>query len=209
MWPILNKILRLPIAIKLLIPVGIIIIISGGYYGLLYRSHQKKLVQLKGEHLRIKAERAEKKIIANNLEKYKAEFAKTKEELNKALVQLPSEKEIPKLLSDISALGSTSGLGFLLFKPSNKEVPIDFYAEIPIEIKVMGNYHEVAVFFDRISRLQRIVNISEVKMENPKNIEGKMILTTSCRAITYKYLSEEERVRIEKERRAAKGKKRR
>jgi len=198
MWPFINKIIRLPLAIKLLIPVGFIIIISGIYYLALYRPHEKKLVQLDAEYKKLEAKRTEKQKIADNLDKYKLEFAKTESDLKRILIQLPSNKEIPNLLSKISALGSASGLEFLLFKPSKSEKLKDFYKEIPIEIKVIGTYHEVAVFFDRTSRLQRIVNISNIKMGGAKNIEGKMILSTSCQAITYRYLDEKERAKLEK-----------
>lgn len=208
MWPIINKILRLPTAMKLLIPVGVIVIISTGYYFLAYRPHQKKLVYLHKEYEKLENKRAEKQNIANNLDKYRAEFAKTEKELKKILVQLPSQKEIPTLLSLISAQGSASGLEFLLFKPSKKETPVDFYVKIPIEIKVMGTYHEVAVFFDRISRLDRIVNVAKIKMDKPKNIDGKMVLTSSCDVITYKYLDEAERAKLEKKKSKNKKKRR-
>jgi type IV pilus assembly protein PilO len=79
---------------------------------------------------------------------------------------LPKDKEIPKLLADISQLGRTAGLDFQTFKPQ-ADVPKDFYAEIPVDIDLVGPYHNVGFFFDQVSRLDRIVSVSNVKMGTP------------------------------------------
>ena len=124
------------------------------------------------------------------MKRFQAEAAKLREELRVAITQLPTSKEIPVLLSNISQLGKESGLEFLLFKPT-AEINKDFYAEIPVEIRVRGTYHNVALFFDKVAKLPRIVNISEVAMDNAKEAFGRWDLTTSCTATTFKFVERE------------------
>ena len=90
-------------------------------------------------------------------------------------ILLPKESEIPKLLTDISALGRNAGLDFLTFKPL-ADIPKDFYAEIPVTINVRGPYHNMGYFFDQVSKLARIVSVSNVKMSSPKKEGGEMLL---------------------------------
>lgn len=98
--------------------------------------------------------------------------------------KLPQTKEIPNLLANITASGQASGLSFLLFEP-RAEVKKDFYAEIPMAIKVSGGYRSVAFFFERLSKLSRIVNIRNIKMR-PEKEAGK--LSTECTAVTYRFI---------------------
>ena len=90
------------------------------------------------------------------------------------------------MLSSISQSGRDAGLEFILFQPlpeRNKE----FYAEIPVSITVKGNYHHVVLFFDKVARLSRIVNIDNIKMSSPTRSDN---LITSCTAITYRFIEE-------------------
>jgi type IV pilus assembly protein PilO len=106
------------------------------------------------------------------------------------MAQLPTSKEIPSLLANISNLGKEAGLEFLLFRPV-PEVTREFYAEIPVEIKVKGTYNDVAIFFDKVGKMPRIVNIAGVTMEGAKETFGKWEITTSCTATTFKFIEKE------------------
>lgn len=97
---------------------------------------------------------------------------------------LPETNEIPSLLTSVSESGQDAGLEILLWQPK-PEVVKDFYAEIPVEMKVLGNYHNVATFFDNVSRLYRIVNVQNVQMKAGQN---ETDLDTSCTAVTYKFV---------------------
>ena len=85
------------------------------------------------------------------------------------------------------AAGRDAGLDFLLFQPK-PETAMEFYAEIPVDITVSGTYHQVAVFFDKVSNLPRIVNIRNIKMAPAGQKESGGILTTACQAVTYKFI---------------------
>jgi type IV pilus assembly protein PilO len=105
---------------------------------------------------------------------------------------LPEKKEIPTLLASVSRSGQDAGLEFLLFQPKNENNK-DFYAEIPVAIEVTGSYHNVALFFDKVARLSRIVNIDNINLTAQKAKEaGKgLSLKTSCTAITYRFIESE------------------
>jgi type IV pilus assembly protein PilO len=104
---------------------------------------------------------------------------------------LPEKEEVPSLLAGISQAGKDAGLEFLLFQPKPESVK-GFYAEIPVDISVSGSYHQVAVFFDKVANLRRIVNIRNIKMtpQGQKDESGE--LTTTCQAVTYKFVESAE-----------------
>jgi len=117
---------------------------------------------------------------------------------------LPESDQIPLLLTNISHAGQDSGLEFLLFEPKlkrkkkrkkkkkkKKEEEKPFYAEISIKMEVVGNYHNIALFFDKVARLDRIVNIKDIKIVPKKESKDTVIeneLLVSCQAITYKFI---------------------
>jgi type IV pilus assembly protein PilO len=187
----LDKIVNLSTTKKIMILIGILFLISGGYYYLFYMSKQKEISELQSKLDQLQSDLIKKQTIARKLVKFKKEVAKLNEDFTIALVQLPNKKEIPTLLSNVSKLGRETGLEFLLFKPM-PEVKRGFYAEIPVDIMVLGNFHKVATFFDRVSRLSRIVNITNLSISDTKTSDREVSLTTSCLATTFKFLEKEE-----------------
>ena len=162
----------------------LIVLVLGQY--LLLPAYEK-LDAKDQEYTKLEQDLNEKKRVAQDPKVFEAKLESVKRDLEIKKAQLPDKKEIPQLLTTISSLGKESGLNFLLFRPK-PEVPKEFYAEIPVEIKVEGSYHEVASFFSRVGNLDRIVNITNVIMEKPKDQGGKMILTTSCLATTFMFI---------------------
>ncbi len=118
------------------------------------------------------------------------EMRKKRKEINTryraALKTLPEQSEIPTLLTNISTAGIESGLQFISFKPGRESV-VGFYAEIPIYMTVRGDYHKVSVFFDKISRMSRIVNVKDISV-SPQNTNKGLVLNTACRAVTYRFV---------------------
>ena len=127
---------------------------------------------------------------ANDLAKFQKEVEASQLDFEIKAALLPKEKEIPKLLKDISALGNNAGLDFISFKPL-ADRPKDFYSEIPISIKVHGPYHNVGFFFDQISKLERIVSVTNVKMDSPTKEGGEMFLSSDCQLVTYRFTNVE------------------
>ena len=122
-----------------------------------------------------------------NIAQFREEKRQAEEKFAAVSVLLPQQKEIPSLLTNISGLGTSSGLDFLSFRPKG-EVPVDFYAEIPVDIQVRGGYHNVGSFLDQISKLPRIVNVSDIKMGSPTRAGDEMVLSTSFNLVTYRFI---------------------
>ena len=183
----LETIVKMPTSKKILVLGILVALMVGLYIYLIYWPNQELLKKKKVEMAALEGQVRELRIVAANMKRFQAEAAKLREELKVAVTQLPTSKEIPSLLSNISKLGKDSGLEFLLFKPAG-EVSKDFYAEIPVEIRVRGAYNNVALFFDKVGKLPRIVNISEVGMDNAKEAFGRWEINTSCTATTFKFV---------------------
>jgi len=186
----LDTIVKLPASRKIMILALILVAILGLYFYLIYIPKSEDLDKKITEMGRLETQVRELRIIAANMKRFQAEAAKLREELKLAIAQLPTTKEIPSLLANISNLGKEAGLEFLLFRPV-PEVTREFYAEIPVEIKVKGTYRDVAVFFDKVGRMPRIVNIAGVTMEGAKETLGRWEIMTSCIATTFKFIEKE------------------
>ena len=125
-------------------------------------------------------------------------------ELKRAQARLPDQREIADLLSSVAASGRASGLEIVLFR-QKPEAYHDFYADVPVEMQMRGTYHDVALFLDRVKRLDRIVNIADINMKKPR-IEGdRVMLDAACTATTFRFLDETERARILEEKKKNEG----
>jgi type IV pilus assembly protein PilO len=126
--------------------------------------------------------------------------------LKRAVAQLPDKKEIPELLSNISAKATQSGLDVLLFRPRGENFQ-DFYAEIPVDITVKGSFHNTVSFFDEVGRLNRVVNIDNIGFKNPTAAGDNLVLETTSVATAFRFLSEAERKKVAEDKaKAAKAK---
>ena len=202
-WGKLGKLSR---AQKLLISVAILGALWGCFVWFLYMPQTEQITKLRGDLDAAKTKLARLKNVEKNLRAFKQKYRDTELKFKQALNLLPDKHEIPALLSSLENLGAQSGLEFLLFQPQ-KEVNRNFYAEIPLKIEVTGPYHNVATFFDKVSRLSRIVNIGDVKMKATKEAKTKsdtVILKTGCTATTYKFIEVKEEKKKGKKRRRKK-----
>lgn len=164
------------------------LVIGGVYYfdtqDQLYRLEQSERQE---NDLRTTFERKQKKAV--NLDAYKQQLAEMRESFGAMLRQLPDKTEVAALLVDVSQTGLAAGLEFELFRPAG-EIPKDFYAELPINIKVVGDYHEFGTFISGLAALPRIVTIHNVRIA-PKGRDGKTgELLLKATAKTYRYLEE-------------------
>jgi len=169
----------------LLLPVLFIFFI---FYYSSYRGKSGRISQLKKEIRTLELEFNRVRQLAVRLSELKEEHNQLRELLNELVAQLPDSKEIPELLIQISKLGKRSGLEFTLFKPE-PEQPKGFYVEIPIKMEMIGGYHEVAKFFERVSKMSRIVNITNIRIGEPKVEDGLVLLRTNCVAVTFRSLT--------------------
>lgn len=185
----MDSIGKLPPAKKALIFLGVAFVIVGVYVYLFYLPQREEIRGLSSQRDRLLKDLNESRAVAKNLKKFRKEVAQLQEQLNKALAQLPNKREIPELLRSISKLGKGSNLEFLRFRPA-PERPKQFYAEVPLELVFLGTYHETGFFFDRISKLPRIMNVENFKMAPGKGSGAQTILQTQCVATTFRFLEQ-------------------
>jgi type IV pilus assembly protein PilO len=187
----MDSVLKLPTSKKVLILVAILCILAGLYLYAFYIPQQDELKVAKGELDKLRKELIISKDIARDLQKFKEQIDKLNEELKNALTQLPNEKEIPEILKNISSLGKESNLEFTLFRPKPEE-PQQFYAKVPIELTVLGSYHNMGIFFDKVSKLPRIINVVNFSMTRVKEAkdkgESEILLKSSCLINTYRFI---------------------
>ena len=182
----------LPLETKYKIAIAVFILILPVilFFFVFYQPNNQKITTLSSQKASLDQKLKEVKTKLQNRTRLQRELDETTAIFEEASKLLPKDQEIPKLLADISALGRTAGLDFLTFKPQ-ADVPKDFYAEIPVDIDVMGPYHNVGFFFDQVSRLDRIVSVSNVKMSSPKKEGSEMLLNSNCKLITYRFTNVE------------------
>ncbi|MFH1672682.1 MAG: type 4a pilus biogenesis protein PilO [Pseudomonadota bacterium] len=169
---------------RILICAATFLLLMVGFYFLIYSPKSEKITGLSGEYSRLQGELAKAKAQARSLARLEKDFKEAEIEFKKAKQLLPDKKETSQLLDGVTMAGQSVGLEFLLFKPG-QEVVQGFYAEIPVTIKVNGSYHNTALFFDKVSKLHRIVNIFDIKIKGEKK---SYMLTTSCIAKTYRFI---------------------
>lgn len=184
-----DSILALPKIQRIGILAGVVVIIAVLYGFLIYKGHTEELDGGNVVLTKKQQELNEQRVVLNNLPRFRKETEEMKKKRQEALKQLPNKKEIDKLLQDVSYHAVESGLEVLLFKPQ-KQIKKNFYAEIPVDVKLSGTYHDQAIFFDKIANLQRIVNISDLVIDKVKEVDGRNILQVSCEAKTYKFIEE-------------------
>jgi type IV pilus assembly protein PilO len=182
--PLFEKIGQLTQLHRILICVGAFVLMAGVFFYFSYLPHIKEIDNLKNKKASLENSLETTRKKAAQLAEYREKMKKAEEDFLIAKAVLPEEKEIDTLLSSISQASQDAGLEELLFKPGSVAQK-DFYAEIPVSIKVSGSYHNVASFFDNVSRLFRIVNISGIEMKTGKS---DTILDTSFTAVTYKFV---------------------
>ncbi len=184
---IIDQFARLSLTNKIAVLLVTLIAIGVVYYFLGYSPLQENLNKLRDTETDLTEKLMENQAIAKNLEKFREEVSVLDEELKQALALLPNDKDIRSLLRQISVLQKKTNVTNLLFKPAS-EVRKGFYSEIPIQMKLRGSFHDVAQFFDKVGKLERIVNISEIELSNPKEENGRMILNVNCTATTFKFV---------------------
>ncbi len=149
----------------------------------------------------LEAERTQLRKTLANRKHIEAESRAVEAAFNQAQAQLPERKEIPELLRQVSRLGRDSGLEVILFRQQPEQIR-ELYAEVPVQMSVRGGYHAIALFFDQVRRLDRIVNVADVRLQEPHLAGDQIAVDASFSATTYRFLSEEERERTAEQKRA-------
>jgi type IV pilus assembly protein PilO len=186
---------------RLMASVAAVVLVFGAYWYFVYSGRHAETVAVQAKITDLKQQRESKQKLVANIGQLQETVRELGAQLKEAEAQLPDSKEIPDLLSSISSAGRDSGLEVISFRQRQEQLK-DFYAEVPVDVTVRGNYHEVATFFDRVGKLDRIVNVGDIVIQTPKREGDEMIVDTLCSATTFRFLDEKEREEIAKEKAA-------
>ena len=191
-WPWLPKII-------VLLLVMLFIVGLGAFFD--WKDQWETLGNARGDEAKLKDQYSQKKAKAINYDLYVQQLAEIEQSFGALVKQLPNRSEIDALLTDINQAGLGRGLQFDLFRPAPQEKMADFYAELPINIKITGNYHDIGAFASDIAALPRIVTLNDVAISNDKGT-----LSMDAVAKTFRYLDEEEIAKQRALQKAAKDK---
>ena len=195
---LLDNLLERPASHKIGILAVTIILITALYYSFLHVPQSDALAKLADSVEIARNEKMIKTQKSLNLMRLRKDLQQLDAELKMAFAQLPDKREIAELLSGISAKAQEMGLDVLLFRP-RPEAYQDFYAEVPVDITVKGNFHNTVSFFDEVGRLSRLINIDNIGFKNPTTNGERVMLETTSVATAYRFLDEVERKKIAEE----------
>jgi type IV pilus assembly protein PilO len=179
---LIERIVKAPVGAKIGVVAALLVLVTalnyfvlGMDFGASVSDTEDKIRQAAKEQQQLDKEYIEKTAIANNLNQFRREKELLEQQLTEALAELPEEKRIEDLLQLFEDRALKAGLKIGSIEPK-PPAPERFYAKIPIPMTVSGNYHEIATFFDSLGRMRRIVNVSEVSLGEPKDVNGKIVL---------------------------------
>jgi type IV pilus assembly protein PilO len=197
MEQLIERIARAPLGAKIGVVAAVIVALSALNYfvasipafGPSIAEVEKKISRTEADQRRLDNDLLEKTAIANNLNQFRREKELLEQKLAEALAELPEDKKIDELLQLFQERARQAGLEISTIEPQ-PTAPEGFYARIPIPMSVTGNFHEVVAFFDALGRLRRIVNVSNILMESPKDVKGKVVVNAKFLATTFMFLDQ-------------------
>lgn len=176
------KFLRWAGAILLVVVVVPMYFVSASY-PITWAARREQIAQLDAKHQQLARDLEKARLLVSNLERVEQEYAFLREQWEVAQTLLPEQNEMPNLLRKVTAAGQQSGVEFELFRPTNT-VSQGFYSDNPVEVRIQGGYHQTAVFLSRLANLNRIVNVSSLKLQGiaeqddtPYTLKTDLILT--------------------------------
>ncbi len=190
---------RWPMAVRIATVVLLFLVASaGGYYFLVWKKQRPVLLEERAQEGQLMESLTTKAKRAANLDAYRVQLAEMEKSFGAMLRQLPNKTEVPNLLVDISQTGLAAGLEEKLFQPQGENKK-DFYAELPIRIRLTGGYHEMGKFASGIAALPRIVTVHDIEIspQSGRNVTEPGELTFNVTAKTYRYLDDEEQAAAE------------
>ena len=181
---------------KLAIMSAMVLVVAVLDWTYLYGPSQRALTDLQAEVSQRRTELDSKRNKTNARAALERDLRDLGAELKRAQARLPDQREIANLLDSVAASGRQAGLEITLFR-QKPEVLHDFYAEVPVEMQMRGTYQDVALFLDRVKRLDRIVNVANIQLTKPRLEGERMLLDAACTATTFRFLDEAERQKLE------------
>ena len=186
---VLNAVNKMPLGQKVGVVAGVVILLSAANWYFFIDPMQTQITQRQATLRALEDELIQKQSIANNLAQFKHEKEILERRLAQALTELPNEANIDELIRSLSEIGTKSGLTINSIDPQAEQRQ-SFYASIPIVMVVTGNYHEIGVFLDSLSKLARIVNVTNIKMAGARFTNEKLVVSSTYVATTFRFVPE-------------------
>jgi len=187
----IEKLAKVPKPVQMGAVAGLVAILGVAYYFLSYQEVQTQLVQARAQSQELQRKLNKVRAVANNLGEFQQEVAGLERQLELALKQLPNRKQFEDLLQDISTVGKKVGVQIKSIE-RQPEALHEFYAEVPFNLELEGRYHDIARFFDRVSKLPRIVNIGSLRVSVASETSSSTVLRVEGTASTFRFLGEGE-----------------
>ena len=182
----LEKLAKVPKIARHAVVGGLLVAIAAGYYMTSYQDSRAHATRLNAEAQELQRKLNKVRVIASNLGEFEQEVADLERDLQLALKQLPNRKQFEDLLRDISTAGKKVGVEIKGIK-RQKERSHGFYAEVPFSIELEGDYHDIAKFFERVSKLSRIVNVGALEIRSSRKGGGSSLRVDGT-ATTFRFL---------------------
>src|SRR5437879_10476403 len=186
---ILSAVNKAPVGQKVGVVAGVIIALTVANWYFFVDPMQTQINQRQATLRQLEDELIQKQSIANNLAQFKHEKEILDRRLAQALTELPNEANVDDLIRSLSEIGTKSGLTINSIDPQGEQRQ-SFYAAIPIVMSVTGNYHEIGVFLDSLSKLARIVNVTNIKMGQARVANEKLLINATYIATTFRFVPE-------------------
>jgi len=192
---LIDRISKAPLALKVgVVAAAVVLLTALNYFvvgipafGLSISETEQKIARTETEQKKLDNDLIEKTAIANNLNQFRREKELLEQRLQEALAELPEEKKIDELLQLFQERARKAGLEISSIEPA-PEVTEGFYARVPINMQVTGNFHEIVTFFDSLARLRRIVNVNNILLDTPKDAGGKVTLNGKFLVTTFMFV---------------------
>src|SRR5881394_986515 len=186
---VFNAINKAPLGQKIGVVAGVVVTLSVANWYFMIDPMMTQITQKQGQLRTLEDELIQKQSIANNLAQFKHEKEILERRLAQALTELPNEANVDDLIRSLSEIGTKSGLMINSIDPQAEQRQ-SFYASIPIVMSVTGNYHEIGVFLDALSKLARIVNVTNIKMGGARFTNEKLVVSSTYVATTFRFVPE-------------------
>jgi type IV pilus assembly protein PilO len=196
MEKLIERMVKAPLGAKIGVVAAIVVALTvlnyfviGMTFGSSISATEDKIRRVRQQQAQLEKEYIEKTAIANNLNQFRREKELLEQQLREALAELPEDKNIEDLLQLFQDRAIKSGLEIITIEPGQVK-PEQFFARIPIPMTVTGNFHEIATFFDSLGRLRRIVNVSSMVMDGPKDVSGKVVVNAKFLVTTFMFVDQ-------------------
>jgi type IV pilus assembly protein PilO len=192
----IERIAKAPLVAKIvavLVAVGVVtalnLYVTGVPPGRSIAAIDKQMKVKENELTKASAEYGEKKNIANDLNRFRRERELLEQRFNEAKAELPDQNKIDELLQSFQDRAQKAGLEIVKVEPKPQIQPSqgEFYAKIPIAMQVEGNFHEIATYFDALGHLRRIVNVSDIVLDGPRDVNGRVVLNAKFTATSFMF----------------------